>query len=438
MATDLQAPVQPLVGVAPPAVAWRKLLAGGTATVVGALAANVLSFLFSFATARLLRPEDFATVTAALSLLVIVTVPAATLQLVAARYSAIWGHVQPGRVTTLEHHLARFALGLGFALALGVASLSGPIARYLQIPGPLPVLIVAGVLACSFVGPVYRGLLQGHHRFGLFALASASEYAVRLLVGILLVVFGMREAGALCGVMAGAVAAAWLAWWCTRHGWDATTAVAVPWRRVLRWAVPTLLVQAALTALLFQDTLLAKHFFSPANAGAYAGLATTARVLVYASGALTSFLFPVVARVHSTGGQSRLITNVTLAILMCVETTILLVYAIKPGLVLHAVVGSQYEAGQSYLPQIALALAAYGAVNVLASYFLAAGNRAFLIPLFAAPLIEGVLMILFHSNLGEFVHTVDAVMLGTLAVLLTVYSKPASWRFVLERYAKWR
>ncbi|HEV7216107.1 MAG TPA: oligosaccharide flippase family protein, partial [Chloroflexota bacterium] len=332
MATDI--PVKaPALGATAPTVAWRKLLAGGTATVFGALATNILSFLFSFATARLLLPEDFATVTAALSLLVLVTIPAATLQLVAARYSAIWGQTEPARATVLARRLGRVALVVGGALALLVAAFSGPLAEYLRVPSRLPVLIVAGVLACSFVGPVYRGLLQGHHRFGLFALASSSEFAIRLLIGVALVAVGLREAGALLGVMIGAACGAWLAWWCAHQGAVGAPGATVPWGRVLRWAAPTLLVQAALSALLFQDTLLAKHFFDPAGAGAYAGLATTARVLVYASGALTSFLFPVVARTHGNGGQSRLITNITLALLACVEGTILAAYAARPGLV---------------------------------------------------------------------------------------------------------
>jgi O-antigen/teichoic acid export membrane protein len=437
VATDIQVKAPQLAAVAP-AIAWRKLLAGGTVTVVGALATNILSFLFSFGTARLLRPEDFATVTAALSLLVMVTVPATTLQLVAARYSAIWGQEQPALAGALARRLGRVALVVGFALALGVAGFSGPLAQYLKLPTALPVLIVSGVLACSFVGPVYRGLLQGHHRFGLFALASSSEFAVRLVVGLVLVVFGLREAGALLGVMVGAAAAAWLAWWFSTQVTETADDVSVPWRRVLRWAVPTLLVQAALASLLFQDTLLAKHFFSPADAGAYAGLATSARVLVYASGALTSFLFPVVARTHGIGRQSRLITNVTLGILACVEATILAVYALRPELVMHILVGGQYETAQGYLPQLALALAAFGAVSVLASYFLAAGHRAFLLPLLAAPIVEGILMALFHTSLGEFVHTVDAVMLGTLAVLLVIYLKPATWAFVPEGKAEWR
>jgi O-antigen/teichoic acid export membrane protein len=438
VATDVQVRTAPLGGAAPTAIAWRKLLAGGTATVVGAFVTNVLSFLFSFVTARLLRPEDFATVAAALSLLVIVTIPAATLQLVAARYSAIWGEGEPAKAASLARRLGQVALAVGFLLAITVAIFSQPLADYLRIAARAPVLIVAGVLACSFVGPVYRGLLQGHHRFGAFAIASSGEFAVRLLVGVGLVLLGFREAGALLGVMGGAATAAWLAWWCATRRTAVTEAAAVPWRRVLRWAVPTLLVQAALTALLFQDTLLAKHFFSPAGAGAYAGLATTARVLVYASGALTAFLFPVVARVHSSGGQSRLITNITLALLSCVEAAILAVYALKAGLVMHVVVGSQYEAAQRYLPQIALGLAAYGAVSILASYFLASGDRAFFFPLLAAPLVEGVLMALFHSNLGEFVHTVDVVMFGTLAVLLVIYLRPAIQAVIPEGRAEWR
>lgn len=422
----------PLNGAAP-AIAWRRLLAGGTATVAGAAVTNILSFLFSFGSARLLKPQDFAAVTAALSLLVIVTIPATTLQLVAARYTAIWGHMDPGKAAVLARRLGSIALVVGLILALCVASLSVPLAQYLRIPTVVPVLIVAGVLACSFVGPTFRGLLQGHHRFGLFALASMSEFAVRLVVGVLLVALGMREAGALLGVLAGGLVGAWLAWWCVRPGWATDVGSPVPWRRVLRWAAPTLLVQAALTALLFQDTLLAKHFFTPADAGAYAGLATTARVLVYASGAVTSFLFPVVARLHGNGGQSRLITNITLALLVGIEAAIFAIYALRPVLVLHILVGSQYEAAQSYLPQLSLALAAYGAVSVLASYFLAAGNRAFLLPFLAAPLVEVALMTLFHNNLGEFVHTVDVVMLGSLALLLAIYLRPTGWVLIADR-----
>jgi len=420
VATDLQVERQPVAAVAPPPIAWRKLLGGGTIVVVGSAATNVLSFLFSFVVARLLKPEDYSTVTACLSLLVVVTVPAATLQLVAARYAAIW-HESAAMVHTLARWLARIALCLGVLLAVGLVALSAFFTRYLHLPNALPLYLVSGVLLCSFVGPVYRGLLQGLHHFGRYAIASASEFAVRLLAAVSLVLLGWHEAGALGGVLLGAAGGAVLAWSLARQLAGASELKPIPARAIARWAMPTLLVQVALSALVFQDTLLAKHFFSPADAGSYAGLATTARVLFYVSGALSAFLFPVVARMHTHGGQSRLISHLTVGLVALVEVVLVLGFVVAPRFALHLVVGSQYEAVSTYLPAIAVALAAYAVINVLVSYLLATGNRAFLIPLLVAPVAEGLLMTVYHQSLGEFVHTLDAVMLGTLAVMAWIY-----------------
>jgi len=77
VATDLQVELAPVAAVAPPPIAWRQPLGGGTIVVVGSAAPHVLSFLFSFVVARLLTPEAYSTVPACPSLLVVVTVPAA-------------------------------------------------------------------------------------------------------------------------------------------------------------------------------------------------------------------------------------------------------------------------------------------------------------------------------------------------------------------------
>jgi len=124
---------------------------------------------------------------------------------------------------------------------------------------------------------------------------------------------------------------------------------------------------------------------------------------------------------HTHGGQSRLISHLTVGLVALVEVVLVLGFVVAPRFALHLVVGSQYEAVSTYLPAIAVALAAYAVINVLVSYLLATGNRAFLIPLLVAPVAEGLLMTVYHQSLGEFVHTLDAVMLGTLAVMAWIY-----------------
>lgn len=426
MATSIQVEPRPArsLSAAARSEAGRKLIGGGTAVVAGSVANNILSFLFSFAIARLLRPGDYATFTACLSLLVVVGVPAGTLQLITARYVAIWEHGQPAQAAALTRSLGWMAFMLGALLSLALTVTAGRVARYLQLSSILPVLVVAGILLCSFLGPIYRGVLQGQHRFLQFAVVSACEFAFRLVLGTALVLLGWHAEGALGGVLLGVVGSAALGWWYCRSAGRTDGKLRFPWPAVLRWAVPTLLVQVALVALLFQDTLWAKHFFGEADAGAYAGLATAARLLVYISGALSAFLFPIVARAHGAGRQSRLITNIILAMTVAGEIVLLAGFTALPTVVLRIIVGSQYVAMSAYLPPLAGALAAYAVINLLVSYLLASGNRLLWLPVLAAPIVQAALMWIFHSTLADYIRTMDGVMGVTLALLLVIYVLP--------------
>lgn len=404
--------------------AGRKLIGGGSAVIVGSIANNILSFLFSFVIARLLRPTDYATFTACLSLLVVVGVPAGTLQLITARYIAMWEHGQPKQAAALTRSLGRLALIFGATLSVMLILAAGLVAGYLKLNSLLPIVAVSGILLCSFLGPVYRGVLQGQHRFGQFAIVSACEYAFRLALGTLLVVLGWHAEGALGGVLLGVVSGAALGWWYCRGVVRVGGRSHFPWQAVLRWAMPTLLVQAALSALLFQDTLWAKHFFSDADAGAYAGLATAARLLVYVSGALSTFLFPIVARAHGAGRRSRLIPNITLALTVFGEVVLLAGITEWPTLVLRVIVGNQYIAVSAFLPPLAGALAAYAVIGLLVSYLLATGNRLFWLPVLVAPVAQAALMWTFHTSLAAYVHTMDGVMGVTMVILLVIYALP--------------
>lgn len=410
--------------VAQPVLAWRRLVGRGSIVVIGSAVSNVLSFGFAFVTARLLKPADYATVTACLSLLVVAAVPTVTLQLIAARYASIWSHEAPGRVQALVRWLNRVAILVGAALALGVGAWSGSLAHYLQLSSSAPLMLVAAILFCTFLSPVYRGVLQGHQHFGRFAVATTSEYLVRFVVCVGLLVAGLREGGALGAVLVGAAVSALIGWRLARPR-DAARAVAFPLGEVLRWSAPTFLVQAALNVLLFQDTLLAKHFFGAAEAGAYAGLATTARIIVYLSGALSIFLFPIVARSHVTHGQGRLIAHITLGILTVVELVMLALYAVAPATVLRLVVGSQYVATSPYLPQLGVAIAAYALISMLATYLLAVGDRRFWLPLLAAPVAQTLALATYHGSLAAYIGALDVVMLATLGMLLVSYFMPS-------------
>jgi hypothetical protein len=99
---------------------------------------------------------------------------------------------------------------------------------------------------------------------------------------------------------------------------------------------------------------------------------------------------------------------------------------------LRFAVGEQYVAVSALLAPLAVALAAYAIVNLLVSYLLATTDRAFLVPLLAAPVAEALLFSLFHRSLGDFVHALDAVMLATALILFGLYCRSHAGALVRE------
>ncbi|MCL4541203.1 MAG: oligosaccharide flippase family protein, partial [Chloroflexi bacterium] len=276
---------------ASPHLSLRSLFSGGVALVVGTAAGNILSLVFSLMSARLIAPANYATLTACLSLLVVAAVPAAALQLATASYTAD-PHLSSAQSSGVRRTLLRG--GVMFGAGLGVLALLGsaPLGSFLHLPSLIPLWLTAVILGASFIGPVYQGSLQGAHRFAALALVMSSAFAIRVVAAALLLVLGTGEVGALTGVLLGTVGSALLGGILCRSTETVHSDETLPLRELARTLFPTFIMQLSLTSMLFIDTLLSKHFFTPATVGAYAGLATTARILAYLPGALSVLLFP--------------------------------------------------------------------------------------------------------------------------------------------------
>jgi O-antigen/teichoic acid export membrane protein len=372
--------------------------------------------------ARLIAPANYATLTACLSLLVVAAVPAAVLQLATASYAAD-PHFSRAHVLGIQRMLLRGGVIFGVILGMLVLLGSAPLGSFLHLPNLTPLWLTAVILGTSFIGPVYQGSLQGAHRFTALAAVTSSSFAIRVVVAAVLLALGMGEVGALAGVLLGTLGSAFLGAMLCRTTETVPSREVLPLRELARTVLPTFTMQLSLTSMLFIDTLLSKHFFTPAIVGAYAGLATTARVLAYLPGALSVLLFPLVTRLRSNQEQRRFVTRSILAATALAETIPLALCIFAPALVLHIVVGDRYLGAADQLPWLAIGLTAYAFANLLANYLLAMRSRSFLAVLIAFPIILIVSMALFHDSLSMFVHAITIVMIAFLGCLTLIFAR---------------
>src|SRR3954447_3509601 len=155
------------------------------------MANNALAVIFTVVLARLLGAEDYGSLAAIISTLVILLVPGAAVQVVVAREIALGRLGSGGQLTaTLDVWRKRlFVLGLAVAVVAGL--LRRPIADLISVP---EVWAAAATLPTGVLWlwlSLERGALQGVHAYKPVAWSLVFEALGRLTFGVVLAVAGM-------------------------------------------------------------------------------------------------------------------------------------------------------------------------------------------------------------------------------------------------------
>lgn len=489
----------------------NRVLTGGAIVLVTTTLTGAMGVLYTFAVARLLDAPEYAALVSLLSILGLASLPAATLQTVVARFVAIatadpgeragTGLRADGRPSTATHPGVSIATGAGadtspdahqtaaqhataaraivggvlrgvvpvaLAVTAAVALLSLPLASFLHLKSPLPALVLAPTLGLALLVPLLRGAAQGLHAFGVLAGLLLLESLFKVAGGAAMAWAGFGAAGVLTALLAGSVACLALGWrWlnrlasqprpATRVSTDLTARTTPHYsdlRDLWRFSIPALLANGGLFAMVVLDTVLVQHYFSAADAAAFAALSVTGRSLFWASGAVTLVLLPIVARqtatntanrgprdtkhapvgaattapdeardtglMRDTGRRSLLLALALAGALVAVGE---LAFLAAPHLILSLLFGDAYLAAAPLLPLYGAGTAALALANV-ALYYLLGRGRAIAGPIATLCALAQVgAVVLWHADLPQ---VVTALVTADVTVLILALL-PAVW-----------
>src|SRR5260370_17650685 len=191
-----QTPIDKPAAPATPAKTLKSQLLGGSLTLLaGSGLVGVTNLIYNVATARLLGPTGFAPATEIYTLLMLLSAITLSFQVVCAKYVAKTSAPdEKGSVFASLHQRAWLAgITIGLLLFLGKHLLT----RYLNLPDPVLISLLA--LGIAFYVPlgVRRGYIQGVHAFGPLALNFMLEGVVRLVGAFILIALGLGLHGAL-------------------------------------------------------------------------------------------------------------------------------------------------------------------------------------------------------------------------------------------------
>jgi O-antigen/teichoic acid export membrane protein len=396
-----------------------RVLAGSFILLSASGLATAINFAYNIVVARFLGPTGFGHATAVYTLLILVSAVTLSFQIVSAKVVAQQSSPEGKSAVYRGFHKSAWVCGIIVALLLLLFQTA--ISDYLNLPGPILVVLLA--IGVAFYVPLgtRRGYIQGAYGFHRLGTNLVLEGLVRLGGSLLLIMLGFGVPGVIAA-NAAAVAVAYLAA-APRLATAVPRALHLP--DAFREALQAIVFFAGQVLINNCDIVLVKHFFPSTVAGLYAAVALVGRVIFAFSSAVVNTMFPLVAGTRDEERKGHRILFTSLSLVLGIGSALALGLRLSPAGIWTTFLGPQFEiAGKHGLPFL---LALYAATTVIyslsvviiayeMSYKIA--NTGWVQLAFSGAVVAGICW--FHSSLEQVIW----VQLLLMVVLLAVVAVP--------------
>ena len=374
-------------------VVTHNLIVGG-----GTVAAGVLGVAFQSLASHQLRPADYGSVFAVVTLITFIGLPASAFTLLMARETSrgqASGHqaLSANLLRRGNRALMLFGIGLACVTALG----SPALARFLNVPAELLIAAAVGI-PFGLALPLLLGEFQGEQRFVAFAALMTGQAGVKLVAAIALgLVFG--PLGVIAGISLATIAIYLVALRLLRRRLAIKPNLSW-WRPAAQYLAVVLPSTLSLAVLLSADVLLVKHYFPTRAAGEYAAVAALGRAIFWGASGVAAVLFPKVVFRTTQGRSGSHLVSASLVLVAIGGLAGLALLSVGSRWLLTAFAGGAYAGAAGYLPWYALGMTMLGGVAVLVATHQSQGRPGFLAVLLPLTLLEPALLITMHQSLA--------------------------------------
>ncbi len=394
----------------------KQLAASGSILGIAIILANAGNYLLNVFLGRWLTPAEFADANLMVTIMLLVTAIAVSLQLIAARFASIndanGDHAETAAMAAwLERRAMIAGLIVGLSLVVGA-----PMWRdFFRSESALPFVILGIGMPFYLVQAVGRGVLQGRMTFRPLAATFLVEMVVRVVAGVSLVALGLGVQGATLGLTL-----SFLATWLhvrilTSHrGAGALSASTV--KSLITYAGPVGVLLLGQIIINNGDVLIAKRFLEPETAGVYAAVALVGRAVFFLSWSVATTLFPAAAQRDQAGEDSNGLLYSGLGIVALMGLGFVVGAKLLGGIVLGEVFGPEYGGVSNQLALYAFATSLFAMANLIVSHHLSMGRRRESFLLVGGGVMQTALLLLGRGSIDSLI----SAQVVAMALLLTV------------------
>lgn len=380
-----------------------------TVFLFGSLGVAALNYLFYPILGRIMSPADFGEVQTLTSLFTQAAIFLTILTYVTVHVTVNTTDEQLRNQTLLG--LERMAMIVGYSL-LGIALLSvNQLRVFLHFSDIWPFVVLIIALGISVPLAFRMAFLRGRKLFMRASLTDGIGSAAKLLLAPLFVLLGYKSFGAV-GALAIAQIISLIAGvlWARQAGFAVSAFSNIRLRLdlvrpYLKHAGAVLLGVAGVTIIQTLDVISIKHYFSPTEAGLYAGIVTIAGIVYFLMAPITAVLITLISTNEShKKNQGRL--KASLGLMVLLGGGALLAMTFFPNVIITILVGPKYLVDAGYLPRIGLAMLFLGVANLFMMYHVALKKyRYSLVSVIVLAITLGLIQV-NHDKIGDVINDI--------------------------------
>ena len=377
---------------------------------------NVFNLLYHLFMVRMLTPVDFGVLNALLSLLIITSVASGTLQAVTTKFlSAFKAKNQSGKISSFLKVFFKKISIIGLIIFSIIFILRKNIADFLNLKDTFLVIIAGMLMFLSTIMPFLLGALQGLQKFKHLGATLIINAGLRFLVGVALVLLGLRVCGALSGIVIAGIAVLILAgmflkpYFYLKKQNAVNLETAFDITSVYKYFLPTLIALPSFGLLTNMDVILVKHFFSPQQAGFYSVAQMVGKIILFLPGAVNIVMFPKLSQQHTLKKDTKFILKKCLFTVGAISTLSGIFCIIFPAFVLKLLAGNVLPECLPLVMPFAISMAFFSMSSVLMYYHLSLHDWRFIYSFLFFMILQAILIYLFHNSLLEVLYVLTGV-----------------------------
>lgn len=393
-----------------------ELLKNGTTMFISGTIAGIFNYIYQVYIGRALGPEEYGVFGALFAIFYMIAIISQTLGTSTTQFVSKF--VGEGKAIGffIKGSLKRTIL-FGSAISMIFLFFNRDLMSILKLPNIWPIMVLILILSLSWINPIIDGSLRGMKRFSSLAVSNVSNTFFKLFFGIALVIAGFGVSGALFGVAIGMILGLIISFIFLKPYIKPNNPHEPDFRysSFYSYSFPVMVAMISLSIPSNLDVIMAKYFFSPAEAGLYTSVSVLGKIIFFFSAAVGTVMFPMVAEKFTKNEDTKGILKKSILGAGALSGSLVLIYILFPRIVVR-IFGEKYFNAIDLVAPYGMAMFFVAITSIVMSYHLAIKNMRYIILFAGFTIIEVALLMIFHSSMADMIN----VMLIANFVFLAV------------------